>query len=294
MEFIYSLNLALKDFTQSDIRKKSLINGIVWAVVWLVLSFILWDYVFVFTTKLINFLPFKFIQNTGVDFLLVILWIQLVLISLGAVFSLFNRLLSKRFLPIILSLVISIFWVVVFYFYKDSVVLYLHRLLKIFPFQTIEEAIAIILCFFVFYSLYVASVYVSFVFLISKNIEDLQQTQYPNVAIKKSFSFWKLFIVFARDLFLYFLLLLITYPLLFVPFLNILLVIGLWALLIKEVLLRSIFMLFGEVDIDRKTIWMFSIFSVIFNFVPIVNLFAPAFGVLSIYHYVLEKIDKTS
>ena len=53
-------------------------------------------------------------------------------------------------------------------------------------------------------------------------------------------------------------------------------------------------MLFGEVDIDRKTIWMFSIFSVIFNFVPIVNLFAPAFGVLSIYHYVLEKIDKTS
>jgi len=58
--------------------------------------------------------------------------------------------------------------------------------------------------------------------------------------------------------------------------------------------LRSIFMLFGEVDIDRKTIWMFSIFSVIFNFVPIVNLFAPAFGVLSIYHYVLEKIDKTS
>jgi hypothetical protein len=49
VEFIYSLNLALKDFTQSDIRKKSLINGIVWAVVWLVLSFILWDYVFVFS-----------------------------------------------------------------------------------------------------------------------------------------------------------------------------------------------------------------------------------------------------
>jgi len=289
MEFIYSLSLALKDFTQSDIRKKSLLNGIVWAIVWLILTFMLWNDVFLFTTKLINFLPSTFIQNTGVDFLLVIFWIQLVLISLGIIFSLFNQLLTKKFLPIILSLTMSVFWIVVFYFYKDSVVLYLHRLLKIFPFQTIEEIVAVILCFFVFYSLYVASVYVSFVFLISKNIEDLQQTQYPNIQIEKNFSFWKLFLVFARDLLIYFILLFVTYPLLFVPFLNILLVIGLWALLIKEVLLRSVFMLFGEIDINRKIIWMFSIVSVVFNFIPIVNLFAPAFGLLSIYHYVLEK-----
>jgi len=289
MEFIYSLSLALKDFTQSDIRKKSLLNGIAWAIVWLILTFMLWNDVFLFTTKLINFLPFTFIQNTGVDFLLVILWIQLVLISLGIIFSLFNQLLTKKFLPIILSLTMSVFWIVVFYFYKDSVVLYLHRLLKIFPFQTIEEIVAVILCFFVFYSLYVASVYVSFVFLISKNIEDLQQTQYPNITVEKNFSFWKLFLIFVRDLLLYFVLLFITYPLLFIPFLNILLIIGLWALLIKEVLLRSVFMLFGEIDINRKIIWMFSIFSVIFNFIPIVNLFAPAFGLLSIYHYVLEK-----
>jgi potassium efflux system protein len=37
------------------------------------------------------------------------------------------------------------------------------------------------------------------------------------------------------------------------------------------------------------TILAFCIISVIFNFIPVLNFYAPAFGILSIFHYVMEK-----
>jgi uncharacterized protein involved in cysteine biosynthesis len=92
-----------------------------------------------------------------------------------------------------------------------------------------------------------------------------------------------------RDFLMFLTGMIILYPLMFVPFINIFIIVFLWAVLIKESLLQSVFMLFEKEKIDKKKIWAFCIISVIFNFIPVLNFYAPAFGILSIFHYVMEK-----
>jgi len=289
MEFLYSISLVFNDIVDNKIKRLSIINGIFWAVVWGVLSLILWHPLVNLTTTMINLLPFKFLQNAGADFILMILWIQAVLITLGIFFSLFNQVLSKKIIPIFIALVVAILWFIVFFIYQDTIITYLQKLIKIFPFETIEEAVSIVFTIFILYSLYIASIYISFLFLSVKSLEELKEKEYPTLKTDKSFSIFKLAFIAIRDLVLFIIALFVLYPILFIPFVNIILILFLWGFLIKESLLQTVFMIFGEEKINNKEVWVFSILSVIFNFIPIVNLFAPAFGVLSMYHYVMEK-----
>jgi hypothetical protein len=293
MEFLYSLNLSFQDLLK--FKKLSIINGIVWAIIWSGLSIILFSPLQTITISLINFLPFKFVQHAGADFILMIIWLQSVLITIGIFFSLFNQVLSNKVIPIIVALLSAIFWFVLFFTYQDAILTYLEKLLKIFPFETIEEAVSYVLVIFILYSFYIVSTYLSFLFLSVGKLEELQKEQYSSIKVDKNFSIFKLFYTIIRDLFVFIFALIVVYPLLFIPFFNIIVIIALWSFLIKESLLQTIFMIFGKTDVNKKDIWIFAVVSVVFNFVPLINLFAPAFGVLSIYHYVLEKKgDETS
>jgi hypothetical protein len=109
-----------------------------------------------------------------------------------------------------------------------------------------------------------------------------------NIKTKKEFNLFKIVLINIRDFLIFLIGMIIFYPLMFVPFVNILIIVFLWTFLIKESLLQSVFMLFGKEKIDKKKIWFFCILSVIFNFIPIINFYVLAFGLLSVFHYVME------
>jgi len=293
MEFLYSIIEAFNDLSHSKIRKLSILNGIVWAVIWIVIGMLFYKPFLDLSKSMISFLPFTFIKNAGAQFIFMIAWLQTVLVTIGIFFSLFNQLLSKKMIPILASFVISIFWLIVFIIYQDSILSYLKNLIRIFPFETVEEAVSNVLAIFILYSFYVATLYISFLLLSSKILKEMQKEEYPTIKIDNNFSIFRLVFIMIRDLIFFIVGLFILYPLLFVPFVNIVIIIGLWILLVKSSLLELVFMLFGKEELNKKEIYTFSTASVILNFLPIVNLFAPAFGVLSIYHYVMEiKLDK--
>jgi len=293
MEFLYSITEAFQDLSNNKIKKLSIINGIVWAFIWLVLGVVLYTPLLQFTKEMINLLPFTFVKVSGAEFILMIIWLQSVLVTIGIFFALFNQILSKRFLSLLIVLVIAVIWGMFFWTYQSSFIFRLERLLKIFPFESIEEAVANVLAVFIFYSFYVASIYLSFLALSPKILEELKQEQYPTIKTEKNFSIFKLSFLMIRDLLIFIIALFVLYPLLFVPFINLVVIIVLWMFLIKASILEIIFMVFGKEDINKKNIYIFSVASVLLNFVPIINLFAPAFGVLSVYHYIMElKVDK--
>jgi len=293
MEFLYSMSQAFRDLGNDSIRKISIINGVVWGVIWILLGFLFYDSLLNFTKWMINLLPFTFVKSSGAEFILMITWLQVVLVSIGIFFSLFNQLISKKIIPILVSFIIAIIWFVVFFYYQSNILNYLQNLIRIFPFESIEEAVSNILAIFIFYSFYVASIYISFLFFSVKALEKLQKEEYPAIEVNKRFSFIKLSFIMLRDLILFIISFFVLYPLLFIPFINVIIITILWAFLIKSSILEIVFMVFGKEKVNNKTIWIFAISSVILNFVPIVNLFAPAFGVLSIYHYIMEiKLDK--
>ena len=293
MEFLYSMTEAFKDLGNTQIKRLSIVNGIVWAFIWFGIGVVFYEPLLRFSTSMINLLPFTFVKKSGAEFILMISWLQTILVTIGIFFALFNQVLSKKIIPILVSFIIAIFWFIVYFVYQDSILIYLEKLIKIFPFESVEEAVSNVLAMFVFYSFYVASIYISFLALSGKILEKLQTEEYPEVEVTKEFSFLKLFWIMFRDLMIFIVALFVLYPLLFVPFVNVVIIITLWVFLIKSSLLEVVFMIFGKEQLNKKEIYSFSIMSVIFNFLPIVNLFAPAFGVLSVYHYVMEKkLDK--
>lgn len=289
MEFLYSVVESFKDLIREDVRKISIINGIFWALVWFVTGVLTWRYMINITGLLINLLPFKFVQNAGAEFIFMILWLQAVLISIGVFFTLFNSFLSKKIFSILIAFIFAVFWMIVFFYYKSEIINYLQKLIRIFPFESIEQAVSVVLAIFILYSFYIVSMYLGFLLLSEKYILNLIKEEYSYMEINSNFSRIKIFSILLKDFLIFLVALFLLYPLLFVPFVNIVLITVLWAYVIKNALYECVTSIVGKIDIDQKLIWGFAVVNVILNFIPLVNIFAPALAVLSLYHYIMEK-----
>ncbi|WP_456479815.1 hypothetical protein [Nautilia sp.] len=289
MDFLYALSLAFSDLKNRKIKKISVVNGLFWALVWIILGIFLWKPLMSVSIGLINILPFKFIQHASVGFIIIMIWLQLVLIGLGIVFSLFPQSVSKKTVSALVSVFMALFWGVLFFVYYDQITVFLEKIIKIFPFETIEETVAFVFVVFLLYSFYIAFMYVGFFIFSSKIMEELKNEEYPDTEIEKNFSFFKLFLTLFRDMTLFIAGYIVLYPLFFFPVVNVALIIGLWTFLIKESLFQSVYMLFGKIPENKKAVWFFCVISVLFNFIPVANLFAPAVGILSVYRYIMES-----
>jgi len=289
VEFIYALGLAFKDLKESKIQKLSVFLGSVWAVFWIVVTVFLWKNGLEITNFLISLIPFTFLQKAGTQFIEIIVLFQLVLATLGIVYSLFNKVFKNIYSSLILVVVIAFFWFGIFFVYHNEINIFIKNLLKIFPFQSIEDVVSNALLAFVFYSFYIASFYFSFIIFSSEILEEIKEDMYPDISIDKHFNILKIIFINIRDFMMFLIGIILFYPLMFIPFLNIFIIWFLWAFLIKESLINSVFMITGKEELNKKEIWAFSLVSVVFNFMPVINFYAPAIGILSIFHYIMEK-----
>lgn len=291
MEFLYAVVESFKSLRDREVIRFCILNGIIWAAVWISLAFVLWEEVFNITAFLINLLPFKFVQNAGAEFIFMILWLQAVLISIGVFFSLFNSLLNKKLISIVVALFFAIFWFVVFIYFKNEILNYLEKLIRIFPFESIEQAVAVVLAVFVFYSFYILSIFLGFIFISEKRVITLLKEEYPYIEISSTLPKIKIAFVLVKDFLIFILALIFLYPLMFLPVINVFIIVGLWAYIVKNALYETVKALIGNdnINIGSKLLWGFSVLSVFLNFIPVVNLFAPAIGVFSIAHYIMEK-----
>jgi len=289
MEALYSVIEAFEDLKNKEVIKLSIINGIFWAVVWSVLAFVFWPIILDISKFLINILPFKFIQNAGAEFVFMILWLEMVLVSIGIFFSLFNQILSKKFISIIIALVFAFFWLIVFFYFKNEIIGYVAKLIKIFPFETVEETVSVVLSIFIFYSLYIITLYLGFLLYSEKLLIKLIEYDYPSLDIESNFSKIELLKIVFKDFFIFVTLLLLLYPLLFIPIINLIFIVFLWSFAVKNALYNTAKSVIGNIKIKKNILWTFSIISIFFNFIPLVNIFAPSIGILSFYHYIIEK-----
>ncbi len=92
---------------------------------------------------------------------------------------------------------------------------------------------------------------------------------------------------------IFILLLILFLPLLFVPILGQLVMLILWAILLKNPTLYDVSSLFIEDEKDyigQKSIWIVAIIASLFNYIPILNLFAPIFAQIMFMHWLLGKV----
>ncbi len=95
---------------------------------------------------------------------------------------------------------------------------------------------------------------------------------------------------------IFILLLILFLPLLFVPLLGQVVMLLLWAILIKEPTFYDVSSLFIESEKEYKgykSIWIVAIVASIFNYIPLLNLFAPIFAQIMFMHWLLAKSVKS-
>ena len=294
MEIFRAIIFAIKDLGRWDIKILSLINGIVWLFIWVGIGYFSWDYIFPFTMHLLNLIPFSFIKFSGGYIIYTILGIQAILITIGILFALLNEPIEKalekthfHYLGITVGTIVILFWVFIFWFFKDAILGYIYHILKFLPFKTVEELIGAFLTVLYFYLLYTASIFFSFLFISIPKLKNLAKQEYPDIEIGH-INYAKLIFILLRDFAIFFILAVILYPVMLVPVLNFLAILLLFVISIKESYHYLIKSMFHE-KLSQIELWIVSLISALLNFLPVINVFAPAFEVLTLYHQALEK-----
>ena len=295
MNFLYSILLSIQDLSKNEIQRKSIINGAFWTVFWAIVTFFTWNNMIAFSQKLLLWFPFTFIKYSGAYLIFTILWIQSILVTLGIIFYIFNKFIEKylqkthsHYFTLIMGSVIVLFYTFLFFYYKNSFLLYISHFIKILPFQSLQELIAIFLAILFYYMLFSVSVSLTFTFIGANILKNLSFEEYPDISvtkIKKS----EILYYSLRDLSIFIIISLICYPLLLVPWINIITMLFLWTYVIKDSYYHTVKNLFNLDDLSKKEKYLLSFFSAILNFIPLINIYSPAFGLLVFYHYMIEK-----
>ncbi len=121
----------------------------------------------------------------------------------------------------------------------------------------------------------------------------LAQKHYPNVSVVGSPNITKSMILSIKAGLIFLLLFLFTFPLIFIPILGQIWMLWLWSVLIKEPTAYDVGSLFIA---DKKIVKgrtkksnIIAMIASLFNYVPVLNIFAPVFAQVLFLHHVLEK-----
>ena len=91
---------------------------------------------------------------------------------------------------------------------------------------------------------------------------------------------------------IFIILLILFLPLLFVPIVGQIVMLLLWAYLLKDPTIYDVSSLFLKDEKEyfkQKSIWIVAIIASLFNYIPLLNIFAPIFAQIMFMHYLLGK-----
>jgi hypothetical protein len=291
---------SIKDTLSLNVIKSALLIGIPLAILWIVVASLFWSGTLHFTQFFIDWIPFSILKANGSFLFGGFIWFAVVLISYGILVSLSNvfildRIKSKNYthFAVLLLLFVSLFWSIFAFANWDFVYNGVMKILGWFPFKTLKDGVASMLAALIYYNLFIASLAIVVLMYRKSFLKHLQSDDYPNALMVKKDERVKFLSVALRDLGIFFALLILFFPLIFVPFVNILLQVVLWGWLTKESYFLAVASLYakeGEYEhLKDHQVARWSIASVgaLLNLVPLLNILAPFFTMILFFHWVM-------
>ncbi|PTB88064.1 hypothetical protein C9925_00545 [cyanobacterium G8-9] len=189
------------------------------------------------------------------------------------------------------------FWGIVWFIKGDYIYREFLQLLTVLPFQTVEKGIAFFIGFyFIYNAIVVTMVFVASLFS-EPLIVSIEKRHFSEDEVRRD-HVWSSVAYTLKDSFIFLGVSLLLFPLLFIPVLNIVVQIGLWTWLIKDTMTYdAASLVYEKVDKealkkDRLASWFISIIVALFNLVPVLNIFGPFFGVITLFHYFKNKENR--
>ena len=126
-----------------------------------------------------------------------------------------------------------------------------------------------------------------------KLLISLAKKRYPDVPVVGSADIITSILLTLKASIVFLLLFIITMPLLFIPIFGQVVVLYLWSILLKEPTIYDVGALFiNEKEVlkaKKKKTRVLAMIAALFNYIPLVNIFAPVFAQILFLHHILGK-----
>jgi len=300
MKMTQTLLLGIRDTLSWNVIKIALLTGIPLALIWLGIAMVMWEPTVSFTGMFISWIPFSILKANGAFLIGGFVWFTAVLVTFALIVAFGNVLIFRHvsaekynLFSILLLLVIALGWTLFALLNWDFVYGEVSRVLAWFPFETLEKGVSAMLAALIFYNMFIVTLAIVVLVLRKYFLHKLQVRDYPEVEMIDSKERVKFLPIALKDAVIFFVLLALFFPLLFVPFFNILVQVLLWAWLIKESYFLGASSLYAtkeEIESFRKhqfVLWGIAVVASVLNLIPVINIFAPFFAMIMYFHWVL-------
>jgi len=298
---IESIMFGFREIFTWNTMKYALLTGLIVIAFWISLGWYLWDDLNRISLKFINLLPLEMLIADGTWLLSMFIWLIAVLLTFALIYIflgnfILNKIPKEKYVIFSTGLMVvsAIFWSIVWYLNRDLLSVKISSFLKSLPYTTVEQGLAYLFAIYIIYN----GIVVTMLFVVSifnrPFINNISKKYYKKPLAS---NYIQSFAYTTRDALIFIVVSILIFPLIFTPVINFIIQIALWMWLTKDTLqFNTASLVFEKVDKNllkkhRVDIWLISFITVLFNFIPIFNIFAPFFGEISMFHY-WKRIEK--
>jgi hypothetical protein len=300
-DFLDAVIFGFRGILKKDAMKFAILSGIVVSVVWFLVGAVFFDSLISMSGAMLDLIPFSMVRSDGAWMLSAFLWLQLVLVTFALVFAFVGTVLANKnntskfaSSAISIGLASALFWGVVWFFNGSTIYAQLLKLFTWLPFETVEKSLSYLISFYVIYTgIIVSLIFVASAFSV-KFLQEIKKSEFPYDLMYEEHEYKNLKQT-LKDTSTFILISIVSFPLLFIPVLNFIILVALWIWLMKDTLSYDVAaFVFGKIDKEKlkeykKGLWAITFVGSLFNFIPILNVFAPYFTQLTMLYYLKEK-----
>ena len=195
----------------------------------------------------------------------------------------------------------SIFiWVLILSFswdiYSSFIALYIQKIPLVGSWEWVQSGGSFFIALVVAYMLIIITISALTSIFSEPLLKKLAKKHYPTIEAAGSANITKSLLLTAKASLIFLLVFLVSFPLLFIPVLGQIWMLWLWGILIKEPTAYDVSSLFksesNSFNVKDKSSGILAMFASLFNYIPLLNIFAPVFAQILFLHTILgrEKI----
>ncbi len=299
-----SIIFGFKEILNYHTMKLVFLIGVTVTLFWSAIGFFLWDTLIGISSSLIDLVPFSMIRSNSAWMLESLLWLFLVIVTFALILVFFgNMILEKvskeKYSSFSLGIIFlsATFWAVIGFFNAGVLHQKLLQLLNWLPFETVEATMSYLLGFYFIYSGIIITMLFVTSFFSEHLLIKLSKKNFPYEVLleENEFKTSKKRVV---DIAIYAAISILAFPLLFIPVLNFIVQITLWVWLIKDTFVEDAqALLIAQENSEKLTQYKKSFFIIsgvtaLFNFLPLFNIFGPFFGEITMFYYIKQIKSK--
>ncbi len=207
--------------------------------------------------------------------------------------------LQDIFSPLVLKFILKIglgsilLWVTLLWYFWSTFSNFITSYLTWIPFEWLQESVAYIATPFTGYILIIVTISTLTSLYSEKLLIALAKKHYPSVKVVASPTIGGSIGATLSSTLLFLILVITLSPLLFIPILGQALMLYLWSILLKSPTVHDVGGLFitdkKELKQKRKKSNIIAMIASLFNYIPILNIFAPIFAQIMFLHHILGK-----